>query len=88
MNTTTGYESSLSNMTNNERGFRAVLGMVLVTKVIIGAIASPAAMFALAAMSVYLVMTAIMGIDPFYSLVQWFTQRQTRYQNQIGQVYA
>ena len=88
MNTATGYESSLGNMTNNERAFRTVLGMVLVTKVIIGAIASPAVMFALAAMSVYLVMTAIMGIDPVYSLVQWFTKRQSHTEHKAGQAYA
>jgi hypothetical protein len=68
MNTTTGIESSPSNITNNERAFRGVLGMVLLTKIIIGAIASPAAMFALATIAVYLVMTAIMGLDPFYAV--------------------
>ena len=88
MNTTTGYESSFSNVTNNERAFRAVLGMALLTKIIIGMIASPAAMFTLAAISVYLVMTAIMGIDPVYSLVQWFTKRQSHTEHKAGQAYA
>jgi len=77
MNTTTGYESSLSNVTNNERAFRAVLGMALLTKIIIGMIASPAAMFTLAAISVYLVMTAIMGIDPFYAASKSLSKTHT-----------
>ena len=51
--------------------------MVLVTTVIIGAIASPAVMFALAAMSVYLVMTAIMGIDPFYAAAKSLSRKTT-----------
>ena len=75
MNTETGHESSYNNMTNNERAFRTVLGMVLISKVIIGAIASPAAMFTLAAMSIYLVMTAIMGIDPFYAAAKSLYKR-------------
>jgi len=89
MNTTTGIESSLSNVTNHERAFRGVLGMALLTKIIIGAIASPAAMFALAIIAVYLVMTAIMGLDPFYALVQRFSHRRNQGRHKAaGKAYA
>jgi hypothetical protein len=89
MNMATAYEYSLSNVTNNERAFRGVLGMVLLTKIIIGAIAAPAAMFALATIAVYLVMTAIMGLDPFYALVQRLSHRKTHDQHKTaGNAYA
>jgi hypothetical protein len=67
MNQTTAFTSTVANVSNRERAFRAALGLGLLTKVIIGVAMSPTAMFGLAAISVYLGMTAIMGVDPFYA---------------------
>jgi len=83
MNTATGHEASYNNMADNERAFRTVLGMTLVTKIIIGAIASPAAMFTLAAMSIYLVITAIMGSDPFYAVAKSLFKRNATQHNAL-----
>jgi hypothetical protein len=80
MNTTTtntlgAFKSAVANVSNHERAFRAVLGLGLVTKVLVASAMSPAAMFGLAAISVYLGMTAIMGVDPFYAA--WNRQART-----------
>ena len=83
MNTATGHEASYNNMADNERAFRTVLGMTLVTKIIIGAIASPAAMFTLAAMSIYLVITAIIGSDPFYAVAKSLIKRNATQHNPL-----
>ena len=48
------------NVTNNERGFRSVFGMGLLTTVAAGIIASPIAIFGT-------LMTAIIGSDPVYA---------------------
>jgi len=62
MNTTT-----VNNVTNNERTFRGVFGMGLLTTVAAGAIGSPVMIFGVSMVGVYLVMTAIIGSDPVYA---------------------
>jgi len=62
MNTTT-----VNNVTNNERTFRGVFGMGLLTTVAAGTIAAPAVIFGTSMIAVYLVMTAIIGSDPVYA---------------------
>jgi len=64
MNTT--YTSREQNVSNNERGFRAVIALGMLTAVISGAVVSPAAIAALSMISIYLVMTAMIAIDPVY----------------------
>jgi Inner membrane protein YgaP-like, transmembrane domain len=58
------------NVTNNERGFRSVFGMGLLTTVAAGIIASPIAIFGTSMIGVYLVMTAIIGSDPVYAVAK------------------
>jgi len=62
----TTYASTEQNVSNNERGFRAVTALGMLTAVISGAVASPAAIAALSMISIYLVMTAMISIDPVY----------------------
>ena len=65
MNTT--YEATQNlNMSNNERGFRAVISLGLIFAVLFGIVTAPAAVFGLSLVSVYLVMTTISGIDLRY----------------------
>jgi hypothetical protein len=73
-NTISAFESSVANVSNNERAFRAALGLGLLTKILAGVIMSPAVMFSLTAVSVYLGMTAIMGVDPFYAVFKTITK--------------
>lgn len=54
------------NVSNNERGFRGVLGISSLTVVILGIVSSPVTIFGIL-IAVYLIMTAIMGTDPIYA---------------------
>ena len=76
------------NISEHERGFRTVSGLGILTMIVAGAVASPAALFALSLVGVYLVMTAIVGIDPFYALAQSIGQRPVRHNIKSGQAYA
>jgi hypothetical protein len=67
MNITTAHTGSVTNVTGYERAFRTALGMGLLVAVIAGALSAPAAMFTAAMVAIYLVMSAIMGIDPVYA---------------------
>jgi len=55
------------NVSNNDRAFRGVLGMGLLTTVAAGTFASPVVIFGTSMAAVYLVMTTIIGSDPVYS---------------------
>ena len=66
----TTYTVREQNVSSNERGFRAVAAIGMLTAVIIGAVASPAGIAALSMISIYLVMTAMIAIDPVYAVVQ------------------
>ena len=73
MNTT--YEATqYLNMSNNERGFRAVISLSLIFAVLFGIVTAPVAIFGLSLVSVYLVMTTISGIDLFYDFVNWVSR--------------
>lgn len=73
MNTT--YESTQAqNVTDNERAFRAILGMGLICSILIGGITTPTVIFGLTVVSFYFVITAILGIDPIYGLLQQLMQ--------------
>jgi hypothetical protein len=63
------------NMSTNERGFRAVLGLGMIITILLGAVTTPAAIFALSMACVYLAMTTISGIDLSYNLVDRMTRR-------------
>ena len=58
------------NVSNNERGFRSVFGMGLLTTVAAGTIASPIAIFGTSMVGAYLVITAIIGSDPVYAVAE------------------
>jgi hypothetical protein len=87
MNTKTAYET-VTNVSRNERAFRAVLGMGILVAVIAGALSAPAAMFTAAMVAVYLVMSAIMGIDPVYSLARGLTNRIPGAHHRTGSAHA
>ena len=70
MKTPTARTYFVPNVTRRERGLRVALGMGILAAVIAGGISAPTAMFAAAMASVYLVMSAIMGIDPVYAATQ------------------
>jgi hypothetical protein len=71
----TSYEATEKlNMSNNERGFRAVISLGLIFAVLFGIVTAPAAVFGLSMVSVYLAMTTISGIDLSYDLVNWMSR--------------
>lgn len=72
MNTTT-YNFT-TNVTDNERAFRAIFGIGLSSVVSAGVITSPVAIFAVSAIAVYLVITAIIGTDPAYAASNLFSK--------------
>lgn len=67
MNTSTINGSSGTNVTDNERILRAVVGIGLTAAVVAGAIASPGGMFTASMIAIYLAITAIIGLDPHYA---------------------
>jgi len=83
MKTTTAHTSFIPNVTRNERGFRTALGMGVLAAVIAGTISAPTAMFAATMASVYLVMSAIMGIDPVYAAAQSLSRRDRSGRNAL-----
>jgi len=87
MKTHTAYEPG-TNITRNERRFRTALGMGVLAAVIAGTISAPTAMFTAAMASVYLVMSAIMGIDPVYSLAGGLSNRNSDTRRRIGSAHA
>ncbi len=87
MNTSSTLESFV-NVAPYERAFRAMVGCSMAGATVTGVIAVPAAIFALSLIGLYLVMTAIMGLDPAYSLLQSITGRYSRRGVKPGQVCA
>ncbi len=74
MNTHTVSNQNL-NMSANERGFRALLGLGMIVAILLGAVTSPAAIFTLSMACIYLAMTTISGIDLGYDLADRMTRR-------------
>lgn len=60
--------SLYQNVTNHERVFRAVIGMIVLAAVSAGLFTSPAVIFSVSMIMVYQVFTAILGIDPMYTI--------------------
>ena len=69
----TQVSTQFQNISNNERVFRTVFGLAILTTVSTGIITSPVAIFAISMISVYQVLTAIIGIDPVYSVANAFS---------------
>ena len=67
---TISASNTYQNVSNNERGFRSVFGMGMLTTVAAGTIASPIAIFGVSMVGVYLVITAIIGSDPVYAVTE------------------
>lgn len=76
--TTTYQTSSNHNVTDNERAFRALSGMGIMIAVVAGIIPTPLTMFTVSMIAVYLVMTAILGVDPVYRLTETLAGRSSR----------
>ena len=74
---TNNTSTQIQNISDNERGFRVALALVMVATAISGAIVTPAAMFALAATSIYLVTTAIVAADPIYAASRYLAKVTT-----------
>ena len=87
MNTVT-YDFSAENVAVNERVLRTIFGMGLLTLIIIGIFITPSMIFGLSILSIYLVITAILGIDLVYSLVGWLTQALTFSREEEDLVFA
>jgi len=64
----TQVSTQYQNISNNERVFRTVFGLAILTTVSTGIVTAPAAIFTISMIAVYQVLTAIIGIDPVYSL--------------------
>ena len=67
MKTATLNRDSIENVSSNERGFRAIAGLAMVSVVVAGTVASPVAIFALSMIATYMATTAIIGSDPVYA---------------------
>ncbi len=77
----TSYESNQGlNMTPNERGFRVILSLGIVFAILLGHVTAPAAIFGLSMVTIYLVMSAISGIDLAYDLVNGVARGLSRNQ--------
>jgi len=87
MNTT--YQSTQNrNVSSNERALRAIFGMGLLIFIIIGTFNAPTAIFGLSMVSIYLIFTTILGIDPVYSLAQGLAQQFSVPHPETGQACA
>ena len=53
-----------------ERGFRLVLGSAAIIAVLTGALQGESQVIAASFLCIYMVMTAIIGLDPVYALVE------------------
>jgi len=80
--------STIQNVSGYERGFRVMLALSMMTAVVGGAIVSPVAIAALSKFAIYLVMTAIIAVDPFYLLAQWAQRHHSHSKHEAGQAYA
>ena len=71
------------NVTNNERGFRTVFGIGILTAISAGLIASTTAIFVISMIAIYQVMTAIIGIDPVYALWNSYSKSSATRHNKL-----
>jgi len=88
MKTSSKRLASIENVSQGERVYRGVASLGLVSAVLIGGVSDPAGMFAVTLASIYLGITAIMAIDPLYSLVERLAQQSSGTHHRTGQTYA
>jgi len=70
MNATTESAIFTGHVSNQERAMRTALGLTAIVGVLAGGITGEGHMFVAAVLCIYLGMTAIMGLDPFYFLAE------------------
>jgi len=80
--------TTANNITNNERAFRSVFGMGLLTTVAIGTFASPAVIFGASMTGVYLVMTTIIGSDPVYAVARAISKSGEMKHDRLASTYS
>lgn len=78
----------MQNITNNERGFRVVMALGMLSGILAGVVTAPAAMFTLSVISIYLVTTTIIGSDPVYAIARRLTRHLHDSHGRSGQIYA
>lgn len=88
MKTTSKIKSSIVNVSQGDRMYRGIASLALVSAVLVGGVTDEAAMFAVTVASIYMGITAIMAIDPLYSLAERLTQQSSGTQHRSGQSYA
>ena len=76
------------NVSNNERSFRVLLAMGIMTAILAGVIPAPLAMFAGTLIAVYLVVTSIISVDPVYRLIETLGHSTTHTHSGTKQAHA
>jgi hypothetical protein len=76
MNTVIANQVFMGQVSNQERAMRMVLGLSTIVAILSGAITSEGHMFVAAVLCIYLGITAIMGLDPFYFVAEKLMQAQ------------
>ncbi len=66
------------NISNNERVFRVITGLAVLTAISVGLFSAPIAIFTVSMIAVYQVLTAIIGIDPVYTVANSLSARLGR----------
>jgi len=85
---TTYTSNPYQNVSDNERGFRSVFGMGLLATVAAGTLAAPAVIFGTSMVGVYLVMTAILAIDPVYAVANAVSKTGASSRNHMMATYS
>lgn len=88
MKTSSKTKASFENVSQGERVYRLASSLILLSAVLVGIVTVPMAMFAVTVISIFFGITAIMSIDPFYSLVERLTQPSSVRPHRSGQTYA
>jgi hypothetical protein len=60
---------------NPERGFRVVIGSAAIIAVLTGSLPETSQAVTASFLCIYTVMTAIIGVDPFYTVIEKFNNR-------------
>lgn len=85
MNTATRSEVITGQISLKERVMRMVLSLITIVGVLAGSITGEGHMFAAAVLSIYLGMTAIIGLDPFYYIVEkWMGGQRKSPRSPVG----
>ena len=70
MNKGTQLNNFAGQILNQERGFRLAMGSAAIIAVLTGALQGESQVIAASFLCIYMVMTAIIGLDPVYALVE------------------